>query len=269
MSAYAYLRKRLRQTASELSSVAGDEEQWHAASEQIGRHSGWLLVAIGVVNYLVLGVSVTNITTPEPVNPWDWRSWTYDLYLHRITTVFFVAYMACFLYVLVIDSLRLSRLSEKIDSIDLLNLKPLHPLTRQGLTNALLVIGMVSVFSLFAVEARYWPVMVGFWLSFILLAWVGMMLPLRGIRKQIKAARERELDWCETELRASRDALKSGNGKPSSLAEVAAYKATIESVRNWPFDHLALIQFALYLLIPLGSWLGGAFVERGLDLVLQ
>ncbi|MDJ0759473.1 MAG: hypothetical protein QNJ19_08735 [Woeseiaceae bacterium] len=269
VSAYAYLLKSVRETVSALSPAAPDETAWQAASELIGRHSGWLLVIFGLVNYLVIGVFVTNITTPDPVNPWDWRSWTYDLYWHRITTVFFVGYMACFCYVLVVDSLRLSRLSETISSIDLLNLKPLHPLTRQGLTNALLVIGMVSVLSLFAVEARYWPALVGFWLSFILLAWIGMMLPLRGIRKQIKAAREQELDWCEKRLRASRDTLKSGDGGTSSIAEVAAYRTTIESIRNWPFDHLTLTRFALYLLIPLGSWLGGAFVERGLDLVLQ
>ena len=35
------------------------------------------------------------------------------------------------------------------------------------------------------------------------------------------------------------------------------------------FDSLTLVRFTLYLLIPLGSWLGGAFVERGLDFILS
>ena len=43
----------------------------------------------------------------------------------------------------------------------------------------------------------------------------------------------------------------------------------IEDLRNWPFESSTLIRFTLYLLIPLGSWLGGAFVERGLDLILS
>jgi len=43
----------------------------------------------------------------------------------------------------------------------------------------------------------------------------------------------------------------------------------IENQRNWPFENSILVRFALYLLIPLGSWLGGAFVERGLDLILS
>ncbi|MDJ0919007.1 MAG: hypothetical protein QNJ05_14695 [Woeseiaceae bacterium] len=269
VSAYAYVLKSMRRTASELAFAAGDDPGWQTAAARIGRHPGWLLMFVGAASYLVIGVFVTNVTTPELVDPWDWRSWNYDLYWHRITTVFFVWWMACFCHVLVVDSLRLSRLSTRIKTVDLLDLRPLQPLTRQGLANALLVIGMVSVLSLFAIEARYWPVLLGFWLAFILLAWVGMMLPLRGIRKTIRTAVEQELDWSEHRLKVSRDALKSGDGDKSSLAEVVAYKATVESVRNWPFDHLTLIRFALYLLIPLGSWLGGAFVERGLDLVLQ
>jgi hypothetical protein len=36
-----------------------------------------------------------------------------------------------------------------------------------------------------------------------------------------------------------------------------------------PFDTPTLVRFALFLLIPLGSWLGGAVVERVVDLVLD
>ena len=54
-----------------------------------------------------------------------------------------------------------------------------------------------------------------------------------------------------------------------SIAEIIAYKSVIENIRNWPFDNPTLTRFALYLLIPLVSWFGGAFVERGLDLFLS
>ena len=49
------------------------------------------------------------------------------------------------------------------------------------------------------------------------------------------------------------------------LAEVIgslAYEARIEAVREWPFDVPTLVRFAAFLLLPLGSWLGGALVER-------
>jgi hypothetical protein len=142
-------------------------------------------------------------------------------------------------------------------------------LIRQCLTNALLVIGMVSVMSLLAVESRYVPVLVGFWVVFTVLAWAGMMLTLRGIRKKIAAAKERELDWCRRALRTARDALKSATNKNQSIGEITAYKTMIENIRNWPFDNPTLVRFSLYLLIPLGSWLGGAFVERGVDFFLS
>ena len=41
------------------------------------------------------------------------------------------------------------------------------------------------------------------------------------------------------------------------------------SVREWPFDAPSMLRFALYLAIPLGSWLGGAFVERLLGAALD
>jgi hypothetical protein len=63
--------------------------------------------------------------------------------------------------------------------------------------------------------------------------------------------------------------MKSGAGGQKSIAEIVAYKIVIENIRNWPFDNPTMIRFTLYIMIPLGSWLGGAFIERGLDLFLS
>ncbi len=95
------------------------------------------------------------------------------------------------------------------------------------------------------------------------------MLPLSGIRKKIRAARDRELDWCRQTLKIARDEMKSGAGQQQSIAEIMAYRSMIEKIRNWPFDNPTIVRFTLYIMIPLGSWLGGAFVERGLDLFLS
>ncbi|MDH3620937.1 MAG: hypothetical protein OER91_08610 [Gammaproteobacteria bacterium] len=268
-SAYAYLLMTARKTTHDLTPVAGHVPQWQMKVERAGKHPWWILPLVGASSYLVLGVAVTNVTTPEPVNPWDWHGWNYDVFWHRATTVVFVWWLACLCYVSVVESLRLSRLSDHIESLDLLELLPYQALIRQGLTNALLVIGMVSIMSLLGVESRYGTVLVGFWIAFIGLAWAGMMLPLRGIRKKIKAAKDKELDWCRQTLKTARDELKSGAGPRQSIAELMAYRSMIENIRNWPFDNPTLVRFSLYLLIPLGSWLGGAFVERGLDFFLS
>lgn len=268
-SAYAYLLITARKTTQDLAPVVQHAPQWQAFSDRAGKHPWWLLPLVGALNFLVVGIAVTNATTPEPVDPWDWQSWNYDVAWHRVTTLFFVWWIGCFCYVTVVESVRLSRLSDQIESLDLLDMRPYESLTRQGLTNALLVIGAVSVLSLLAVESRYVTVLIGFWVTFIVLAWIGLMLPLRGIRKKIRVAKDRELDWCRRSLKASRDRLKSGAGEQTPFAEILAYKRMIENIRNWPFDNPTLVRFTLYLLIPLGSWLGGAFVERGLDFFLS
>lgn len=268
-SAYAYLLMTARRTTQELSPIVKELPHGQALVDRAGKHPGWVLLLVGAASYLLIGVGVTNATTPELTNPWDWQGWNYDVAWHRVTTVFFTWWIGCFCYVIVADSARLSRLSNSFTTLDLLDMQPYQPLIRQGLTNALLVIGMVSVMSLLAVESRYWPALVGFWIGFTVFAWIGLMLPLRGIRKKFRVAKDKELEWCRQSLKASRDALKSGSSDGRSIADTLAFRTMIEDLRNWPFDNSTLVRFTLYLLIPLGSWLGGAFVERGLDLMLS
>lgn len=268
-SAYACVLMTARRTTEALLPIAQRLPRWQAALARVGRHPGWLLPLIGAASYLLVGVTATNATTPAPENPWAWQNWSYDVIWHRATTLLFSWWIGCFCYVTVAESARLSRLLEGIEVLDVLDLDPYRPLIRQGLTNALLVVGVVSVLSLLAVESRYWPLLVIFWIAFIAIAWLGLMLPLRSIRKKIRAAKEQELDWCRQRLQIARDALKSGAASEQPIAEIMAYRDLVGNIRNWPFDNPTLVRFTLYLLIPLGSWLGGALVERGLDLFLS
>jgi hypothetical protein len=268
-SAYAGLLSTARRTTNDLSPVGRQSAGWASVVDRAGKHRRGVLPIIGVVSFLIIGVGVTNATTPAPTNPWDPELWNYDIYWHRATTVLFVWWIACSCYVVIVESLRLSRLSDTFESVDLLDLAPYQPLVRQGLINALLLIGGVSVMSLLGVESRYGSVLAGFWISSILLAWAGLMLPLRGIRKKIREAKNQELDWCRRALIRERDDLKAGADKQINIGQVVAYREMINDIRNWPFDNPTLVRFALYLLIPLGSWLGGAFVERGVDVFLS
>jgi hypothetical protein len=248
--------------------VADQLPQWPAHCALVTRYAPWLLPLVGAANFLLIGIPVTTATTPPPTQAWAWQTWNYDVAWHRTTTLLFVWWIGCFCFVTVTESLRLSRLSKAIESVDLLNLDRFDPLIHQGHTNALLVIGVVTILSLLGVEARYWPALILFWALFIGVAWLGLMLPLRTIRHKIRATKQAELDWCRQRVRQARDALKSDADPDVPLAELAAYQRLVENVRNWPFDNPNLLRFILYLLIPLGSWLGGALVERGLDLFL-
>jgi hypothetical protein len=53
------------------------------------------------------------------------------------------------------------------------------------------------------------------------------------------------------------------------MHEIVAYKQVVDGVREWPFDASTVMRFALYLLIPLASWSGGAVVERVIDSLLE
>ena len=268
-TAYTYVLMTARRTTRELSLAVPDLPNHRAIIDRAGKHAKWILPLVGAVSYLIIGIGVTNATTLDATSPWYWQGWSYDVFWHRVTTVAFVYWIGCFNYVIVVESARLSRMSARIVTLDLLNMRPYQPLIRQGLTNALLVFGMVSVLSLLGVESRYWPALIGFWISFTVLAWIGLMLPLRGIRSKFKHAKNQELEWCRVNLKVSRDALKSGSGEGLSIADTLAYQSMIENQRNWPFDNSILVRFLLYLLIPLGSWLGGALVDRGVDLILS
>ena len=49
------------------------------------------------------------------------------------------------------------------------------------------------------------------------------------------------------------------------LANLVTYYQLVENTREWPIDATNLVRLALYLVLGLGSWLGGALVERVLD----
>jgi hypothetical protein len=55
----------------------------------------------------------------------------------------------------------------------------------------------------------------------------------------------------------------------ASLPGLLAWESRVERVPEWPIDAGALRRIALYLLIPLGSWMGGALVERLVDALLR
>ena len=262
-SAYVYLLLATQKTVRDLEPVIKSTPELKTTIDRAGKHLWWALVLAGLAGYLMV-IHITNVTTLGS-DPWSWQQTNFDARWMRVLGPFFAWWMGCILYVLVVESTRLSQLSDSIHALDLLDLEPYQPLIRQGLTNALLLMGIVSILSLFMLEPGFLILMSLVCSVFILFAWIGLMLPLRGIRRKINSAKDEELNWCRQALRTARDQLKSRSGDQQSIAEMVAYKTMIESIRNWPFDNPSLARFALYLLIPIASMIGGALVERGLD----
>jgi hypothetical protein len=101
-----------------------------------------------------------------------------------------------------------------------------------------------------------------------------VMLPLRGIHRSIVRTKSSELERVRTEVAREREAILASDEERKTLATqrlpgLLAYEARVERVREWSLDFPAFLRFALYVLIPLGSWVAAAFVERALGVALE
>jgi hypothetical protein len=170
-----------------------------------------------------------------------------------------------FIYSVAAGARELSRLGTRIE-VDLLDLRGFAPLTRQGLRYALLVLGVLSILALFLFDydkRGLFTVVLTAGALAVTAAAAALLLPLRGARHAIQAAKRTELDWCNAELRRARAS------DPEKLGDLAAWRSLVDAVPEWPLDAPTLRRFGLYLAIPLGSWLGGALVDQLVDNVLR
>jgi hypothetical protein len=222
------------------------------------RRAGWIGVAVAVA--IPFWIDRT---------PAAWVLWRYNAepIAERILLPVMGWLGGHFFYCIVAESRRLSRIGREHVRVDLLDLRSFAPLTRQGLRQALLTVGVVSIAGLYLYDydKRGLFAVVAISLAVVLgLAAVAMLLPLRGAHDAIAAARRAELDWCDAALRRARASLAADGAARSAapaVADLVAWRSLVAAVREWPVDAPTLSRFVLYLAIPLGSWLGGAVVD--------
>jgi hypothetical protein len=194
-----------------------------------------------------------------------------EVFWHRFAVLVVGWWSGQLLYVIGIESRRLSALAAGLRPIDLFDLTPLLPFARQGLTHALLMIGYISIFAVMSLFEVGLGLAAGF-LALLILpsAALGMLMPVRGVHRVIRAEKERRLAWCQQRLRALQgDSAPGPDGSATrELADVLTLRSHVEAVREWPFDVSVLMRLAIYLVIPLASWAGAALVERMVDALL-
>jgi len=101
---------------------------------------------------------------------------------------------------------------------------------------------------------------------------ISLLVPTVGVHQQLRVRKQRELARVRALIEERSATLLNGaatSNPDSELSALLAYEARIDDVREWPFDTSNLLRFALFLLIPLASWLGGALVERLVDAALS
>jgi hypothetical protein len=201
---------------------------------------------------------------PVPQNPWSLSAWSPEVAWHRILGPA-TGLMAWWLgYAIVTVSVRMSRIAKKLSRIDLLDLSPLAPFTQQGLTNALLLIGLLSIWSLVMLETGFGQMMFVIGSATLLVTALALLSPVRGVHKRIRQAKETELGWVNGEISKQLNSYQNSDTdrRSGEIADLVAYRGLVASVPEWPFTSSTYTRLVLYALLPVVSWGVGIVAEE-------
>ena len=201
---------------------------------------------------------------PVPDRPWDPAGWNAEVVWHRILGPVTGIGLAWLVYAITVVSLRMSRIAQRLSRIDLLDLTPLAPFAQQGLSNALLLIGVLSVASLMMLETGFMTLMMVIGSSTLMLAVLALLAPVRGVQKRVRGAKQDELTWIAGRIAVLRAdyAIPQAGARSGDLADMVAYRTLIEHVPEWPFTGSTYVRLFVYALIPLASWGIGIIAEQ-------
>jgi hypothetical protein len=160
--------------------------------------------------------------------------------------------------------------------IDPLDLEPMAPYVRTGLRTALLWLVGIGLGSLLLAFQPGQSALIVLGVVIVVptaIASVVFALPVLTAHRRIRAAKAEELVRVRRAIEGDRTALAESRlheqADELSVADLVAYRGLVEEAPEWPFGRTSILRFFLYLGIPLGSWTGGALVERLLGSVLE
>lgn len=160
-------------------------------------------------------------------------------------------------------------LSRSVATVDLLDLEPLHAFSRRGLRRALRWLLLSSVAGLVFMDAGYATLPALVLVGIVVVALWSFVLPIRGIHARVRAEKRSTLEALRKRVRAERDRLHDDEIQArlpgGRLADLLALEARVAAVPEWPIDGATFVRLALYLTLPLGSWVGGALVQHAIE----
>ena len=165
-----------------------------------------------------------------------------------------------------------ARLGERVE-VDLLDLSKLRVFARKGLRSVLVWVLVSSTLSLFWVIGSAGQANVGMVFLMLGLVLLALVAPTLGVHRSIATAKAAELAVLAGAIRSERAStlapMRADAPENARLGNLIAYQAFVRSIREWPFDLSIVSRSTLLILLGAGSWLGGALVERLLDLLLD
>jgi len=94
----------------------------------------------------------------------------------------------------------------------------------------------------------------------ISIAFYAFFNTMRPVRKKIRAAKEIELSAIRTRLENARGKLDDTKAV-QEIPALVALEHRIETIRDWPIDLPTVAVIPLYVLVPVGTLVAGAFLE--------
>ena len=262
-AALLYVVRNGRRTVSVLQQALDcTQEECARLAGSVKLNPRWLAI-IGAIGF-GLAFLPPYIVPPVPSNPWDPSSWAPEVYWHRLLGPIVFVMQLWLGYAIVSVSLRLSAIARKLSQIDLLDLSPLAPFTQLGLTNALLMVGLLSIWSLMMIETGFGRLMIIIGGITLLLSALVLLAPVYGVHRRIRDSKNRELEWVNGEIAARRATLQNTNssGAGGELADLVAFRSLISGVPEWPFTTSTYARVVVYALIPFLSWGIGVVAEE-------
>jgi hypothetical protein len=190
-----------------------------------------------------------------------------------LKSVFLLSLIAHAVYVSIALTRRLSRTGERRARVDLLDITPLMPFARNGLRGTLLLLGWIVLTSLSLLAPWSGDIAIGGLCVVLGLAVTALLGPVVGVHRRIHEAKQIELERIRAAIRRESSLRVESSGEWQApdvpLSNLIVYKGLIESVNTWLFDLPALLKFSLIILVGVGSWLGQAFVERLLGVLID
>jgi hypothetical protein len=143
---------------------------------------------------------------------------------------------------------------------------PLAPFARVGLRTALLWFLGTSLASLLLVDTDSPMLVLSILVGTTIFAGASLIAPSRGVHERLREVKRAELAWLRAAIARAAAALRGGDAAGAAqLPALLAWEERVREAPEWPFDTSTWLRFALLLLVPLGSWLGGAVVEHGVE----
>ncbi|MBW2390222.1 MAG: hypothetical protein JRG89_17605 [Deltaproteobacteria bacterium] len=221
----------------------------------------------------LLGVVIIALTSNEPGTYLDVARWD----AHHIWAIgnnvvlFTIMFQGAF--GLTTAWKALDHVSRSLSRVDLLDRDGVAQIGRFGLPSAFLWLVGSSIASFLAWGMQnVWP-LIGILSMTLALATFSLLRPAQIVHRRLAAAKRTELERVRERIATAKEAVLSleedSAHQASLLAGLLAYELRIESVRDWPFDTPTLVRFGALALLAVGSWLGGAVVERALGAILE